>query len=529
MMKYKTISKLISIALVSTPVLSIADGYDLTSSNSTSYDTVCDTTYGCYQKIQSSDDVTKSSTLSYIISQDQDGKAISAYNENRIDGKLISSEVTNYTPSNRLLGNESYFGVSNHLVADKSYDYDVYDRIEKETLKSYDDNEALFQTNYLTHEYDNWNIDKEIQKTLSSTVANSGAYKNYRIAYDVFGRAISMSYSLNGKTYSTSSQYDGADRMVKSTDFNTNATTKLYDDNGHLVQSVTNGVISSASGTTPDNKTINYSYDNYARLKTSALDDSVLGYSYNAVGLQSAQSVDNNIDGSNDSAAQNFTYDDYNRLKSYTDYNGMLYSIFYKPDSEIDHVTVSSDVLNGTMTPLKYGYDDSVGYWLKGKRYQVTIEMSTGGHTQTKIANVEYYSPSDAVYPIEIGMKKSISYVVKQDGVNVADLKVQTAYDDQGRITEEAYSSTSGDNNLNKTTDYVYDPLNRLVQSVTIFTGTMGLKKQIIDYVYNINGDILKRTEADTNEDGSVTTTVSDYTYNEIDQLLTKTDTVTTS
>ncbi|WP_119342713.1 RHS repeat domain-containing protein [Facilibium subflavum] len=526
-MRYKTIAKIIALSLL-LPVISQATEYDLTQSTTTTYDEACDSQYGCYDMIATDDGVANEQTLNYVISTDQKGNPLTAFSENRIDDKLIKSEQSDYTPTDRLLGNRTYYGANNRLVAEKTYDYDVYVRIFQETVKNYDDNEKLYQTNYLTHEYDGWNIDQEVQKTLTSS--QPGEFKNYRKTYDVLGRVVGLSYTLNGKTYQTSSQYDGADRMVVGKDFNTNVMDKIYDNNGHLAQTVTNGVISSmqngVTSTQSDSQEINYQYDNYARLQQNSLDNRVLAYAYNSIGLQKNQSV---MNASNAQNTQDFTYDGYNRLKSYTDYNGMTYNIYYKPDSEIDHVTVSSDTLNGTMTPEKYGYDDSVGYWQKGKPHVITIDLSFGGHTLAKIATISYYSPSEATYAIEIGQKKSVHYQVKQDGVIVSDLTVTNQYDDRGRIIKEQYSETSGDNNLNKTTDYTYDPLDRLQESVTTFTGSTGLQKQTITYSYNINGDITTRVQTDVNKDGTSKTMQSDYVYNEIDQLVSKTDTVTTA
>lgn len=519
------IFKKIILASIVYPLFGYAASYDLSSSVKVSYDQVCDNTYGCYEKVISDDSVLKSKTVSYVLGQDADGKALTLYNEEQIDEKPTTLQVTSYTPTQRLLKNETYYNASKNPVASKEYTYDAYMRVVKETLKSYDDNGVLYQTNYLKHMYDSWNIDKEKQVVLTSSV--SGEYKSYLKSYDLLGRLSSLSYKLNGKSVVSNFEYDGSDRLAMSVDFNQNITTKLYDNDGYLYQTISQGNYTGTMlGSTEDTERSDYEYDNYGRMKNSQMNNEYSeAYTYDASGLTKVVSMGL----SSNLQPQNFLYDNYNRVISYTDNNDIKYELEYDPDGDLKSVSVSSDMVNGEKTTKKYGYGDDVAYWLQGRIYELSGSLQLNGHTQSKTDTIEYYSPDEATYAIEIGMPKSKHFVIKQDGAVIQDMTIATKYDDQARIINETYSSKDGDNNINKDISYTYDPLNRLEVSKTVFKGNAGVKSETINYEYNINGDIEKVVQVVVNQDGSSTTTTNVYNYNEIDQLISRDETITVS
>ena len=518
--------------------------YDKISEQIMSYDTACDTTRGCYQVVANDDKVMATTNVGYVIGQDDDGKSIETYSESYIDGQLVSKQETDYSLSQRLLENRTYTGNDQHLLAVKDYEYDIYDRKAQEVVNNYDNGGKVYQTNYLTHRYDDFNLDKEIQSELTSN--EPGHYKSYTTSYDVLGRAISRAYELDGRQYTTSSQYDGADRGVLGSDFNANMNASVYDDNGHLAQMVSykDGVTTTGNlQASNDVEVINYEYDNYSRLVEHSLNGNTLGYDFDAIGLETGFSITNtvnsngNLKASNNS--ENITYDEYNRVKSYNDYNNITYTVHYKPDSEVDYISMqsSSSNLSGTLSSDKYEYDASVPYWLKGRVHSQTIDVNQNGHKQLNLVTKEYYAPNEVTYSLNIGKSKSVRYQVSQDGRSVQDLTIAYHYDDQGRVISETYTNQSNptqtekdhsENNLNKTVNYTYDPLDRLTRSETTFTSankqTGDLAQQIEAYTYNINGDITEHVTTKTNYDGSQTIITNNYTYNDINQLLQRTE-----
>ena len=546
----KSISK-ITLALIYSLPLSLtlasptqASEYDEVSEVMMSYDVGCDQSRGCYQVIENKDNVSKTANLGYVIGQDDDGKSIETYSESYIDGQLVSKQETDYSLSQRLLENRTYTGNDQHLLAVKDYEYDVYDRKAQEVVNNYDNGGKVYQTNYLTHRYDDFNLDKEIQSELTSN--EPGHYKSYATSYDVLGRAISRAYELDGRQYTTSSQYDGADRGVLGSDFNANMNASVYDDNGHLAQMVSykDGVTTTGNlQASNDVEVINYEYDNYSRLVEHSLNGNTLGYDFDAIGLETGFSITNtvnsngNLKASNNS--ENITYDEYNRVKSYNDYNNITYTVHYKPDSEVDYIEMqsSSSNLSGTLSSDKYEYDASVPYWLKGRVHSQTIDVNQNGHKQLNLVTKEYYAPNEVTYSLNIGKSKSVRYQVSQDGRSVQDLTIAYHYDDQGRVISETYTNQSNptqtekdhsENNLNKTVNYTYDPLDRLTRSETTFTSankqTGDLAQQTEAYTYNINGDITEHVTTKTNYDGSQTIITNNYTYNDINQLLQRTE-----
>ena len=510
-----------------------------------SYDIDCDQSRGCYQVIENKDNVSKTSNVGYVIGQDNDGKAIETYSESYIDGQLVSKQETDYSLSQRLLENRTYTGNDQHLLAIKDYEYDVYERTLKEVVENYEDSGKVYQTNVLLHHYDDFNLDKETQSELTSD--KPGDYKSYATQYDVLGRAVSRAYEVDGRHYQTSSQYDGADRGVLGSDFNANVNASVYDDNGHLAQMVSykDGVTTTGNlQASNDVEVINYEYDNYSRLIQHSLNGNALGYDFDAIGLETGFSITNtvnsngNLKASNNS--ENITYDEYNRVKSYNDYNNITYTVHYKPDSEVDYIEMqsSSSNLSGTLSSDKYEYDASVPYWLKGRVHSQRIDVNQNGHHQVNVTTKDYYAPDAVKYEVNIGQLKSVNYQVTQDGRSVEDLTIAYTYDDQGRVLTESYLSRSNpsdttddhsENNLNKVISYDYDPLNRLTKSETTFTSANkqvgDITNQVEAYSYNINGDITQHITTKTNQDGSQTVVTNVYTYNDINQLLQRTET----
>lgn len=261
--------------------------------------------------------------------------------------------------------------------------------------------------------------------------------------YDVYGKLISVT---NAAGNSAATDYDKYGRVISTTDFGGVETEYTYDSMDRVITSTTNGVVTE------------YTYDKVGNLIRVEDPTGVISYSYNSDGYLSGVK---NAEGE---------------------------SIFYEYN---EAGQVSSIKIDGKV--ISYDYD------IMGRLISVTDSEGTTSYTYDKVGN-----RVSTTYPN--GVKTTYEY----NEINV--LTKLVTKNASGEILQ-SYEYTIGANGerlsvveLNRTVEYGYDELERLVLEKVTSNGTVSLTT----YAYDSNSNRISM-----NKNGEITT----YEYNELDQI----------
>ena len=385
-----------------------------------------------------------------------------------------------------------------------------YDSIGRNTSVTDDDGNAT------TYSYNSQNLISSMTdcngNTYSFTYDDGGNqtgidYPNggsYSATYDVRSRLTSETDAMGGTTYYS---YDDSDNLTSVTDAMGNTTSYTYDEAGNLTKV-----------TDPLGNETTYAYDGYGRYlsQTNALGQTA-SVTYNADG-QIASSTDfggNTIDytynslGMVTAAAINgseitYTYDSYGNALTIGDNeytynsNGQLTSKTDGAGNEVNYTYNSNYLLSSVATT---GVSVSYTYDKYGRIQTVTdLEGNVTTYTYDDVGNLETVTyPNGVVTTYGYDSTNLIIsiYTENADGDVLQDY-IYTR-DVNGNITE---ADEGG-----RVVSYEYDALGRLTQETVVdSSGT-----HVTEYSYDANSNRLSKTV-----DGVVT----NYTYNEINQLV---------
>ncbi len=418
--------------------------------------------------------------------------------------------------------------------AKTTYEYDnlnrntsVTDAYGNVTTFEYDDSSRLAARidangNKTSYEYDdNGNITKTTYADGNSVTA----------LYDARNRVIEQKDQNNNKT---SYAYDGADRLTKVTDAYGNSYVYTYDDNGNLT-AVTDakdqttsyeydsvGRVSKVRNAL--GKTMEYSYDETGRvteykdyagtITKYAYDDmdrlirktvglSATVYCYSETGLLTKVITS--------AEAVTFGYDEYNRLISKTDANGVKLSYTYDAcgrlsafDNGYGKTTYEYDLLdrvtrvvdrNGKATLYEY---DSLGNRSAVRNPNGTVVTYTYDACQRlkEECITDANGTQLAKYSYGIGKAGERTSITESD--SSGETKITYQYDKLNRLTKETIAR--GDDEL--TNEYSYDEVSNRIKKETSITGSI-----------NAIADI-------SSNDVQVNEGVTEYTYNALNQLI---------
>ena len=480
------------------------------------YHFVCDAEYGCYQKVietKDNENNTGLKTVSYIRGKRADKKNEPAviFSETTLvkDGSIVKKEKSNYTETGVLLGFEKYDNEDN-LTNKKVYHYDGKGRKDRELLSSFKVGVNVPAHQYtLDHQYDDWNDNKEVATILSSPNEN-GRFQGYTKYYDIVGRKVKTCYTLSGQEHCTRAQFDDADRQILGIDFNGNTMTQEYNpQTGDLQKQV---YLDSQKNS---QDVISYQYNGFGLISKSMQNDNGISYFYNKIGLPLY--LDYGIDSKTilKGTQTNITYDEHNQVVEMTDSNGFRFNNHYLVDGRNDYKEVhnSNGVLMGSIKNSFYDYADKENPQRAGKLKQSESYFNDGNITNTQTTSYQYDLQGRE-------FTKTMSDLLGNKTV------INTSYDSNNNISSLVYVDRSSvkpdDANINKIVNYKYDDLSRVIASTTDITVPNGKwTKDVITYNYDINGNILDEVETITGQN-KITKKASHYTYDEIDQLLTK-------
>ncbi len=363
----------------------------------------------------------------------------------------------------------------------------------------------------------------------SVTDANGNTYE---FTYDNNGNQTSVTYP-NGNTFS--STYDVRGRLTSETDGNGNTTTYTYDNLDQLI------LVTDANGSN-----WNYAYDSMGNVvSVTDANGNVTTYGYdsygrvisctNAAGIVSTNSYDefgrvisstdfgghvttytyDNLDrvvtATTDGHETNYVYDSLGNLVSVTDETGTI-SYGYSADGYLTSVTnVNNQTIHygynsqGQLISISYeGYLISYGYDILGRLISVTNNEGTTNYEYDNVGNLirtEY--PNGVVTIYEYNENSILTY----ESTTNSEGEVIGSYRYEIGRNNERLSVTE----LNRIVAYEYDSLNRLVsETVTVDNETI-----VTTYTYDSNSNRITKVS-----DGDVT----NYTYNELNQLTTEDD-----
>lgn len=350
-------------------------------------------------------------------------------------------------------------------------------------------------------------------------------------AYDLMGRRTQTTYADGSSTHLS---YDNLGQVLTSTDQNNKVTTYAYDSAGRLasVSNPLNQVTSYAYDLVGNLQTIidanghqtSFSYDALNRLVQKGLpNNSYETYTYDAVGNRLSQRLtDGNIN--------TFTYDNLNRLHTASYFDGQTVNFTYTPNGLRDTVNDSRGLTHYTydnqdrLTNILQPNGQSVAYSYDANGNRLTLSPAAGVVTS--------YAYDDANHLVGV--------TDPQNGVTTY------AYNSAGLRTQKVLPN-------GVTTNYTYNTLNRLTGMVqTKGSNTLASYTYTLDAVGNrlseqstVNGqsstasyqydDAYRLTNVNSTAYTAVFTydstgnrlsqvvngTTTNYTYNNLDQLLT--------
>lgn len=324
----------------------------------------------------------------------------------------------------------------------------------------------------------------------------------WKYSYNSVGELVSVT-DANGNT--TRYEYDNAGRVIKTINASGNIATADYDKAGNILTS-----------TDYAGNVTSYTYDNLGRVTSKTVGNDTVIYTYTADELLS-KVIDKN-------GTVSYVYDIMNGLKSITLYDGKTISYSYDEACRLTAVETPFGI-----TQYEYDLMDRLVRVVAHDGTATLYEYDVNGNrTAVKYANgivvtYEYDKLNRLVR--EKAIDKNGAPVVEYTytlGAAGERLKVEETgrtveyeYDEAYRLTKETVTDGSG----TTVTEYTYDKnSNRLTKTVdgTVTSYSYNELNQLVSetgitYKYDLNGNLVKKT------DGSQTTA---YTYNAQNRLI---------
>ncbi|MFE9442533.1 DNRLRE domain-containing protein [Streptomyces sp. NPDC006602] len=321
--------------------------------------------------------------------------------------------------------------------------------------------------------------------TWTLNVPQDGSYTAYAKYPTTSGASTAAKYTVThdaGTTAKTVNQTTGGGTWVSLGSFtfkqgNTSKITLATDASGKVVADAVK-IVRTVTETDNEKKNFTYSYDlngNLTSIGDTSSGAKVDTYSMTYTGLNQVQKVSESLSGV-EKKATSFTYDA-NGQKQTTSHPDQYAQYIYDLRDLVKTVKVGKSASDASPKTTDYTYTD------RGLRLK---ETKANGNT------VDY------TYYLNAALKAQTEN--KPNGILVSSHTY--AYDANGNQAQDVASKMNADNHgayLNSTTNYTYDPVNRLAQSVKTGTGA-GTET----YVHDNNANVVTQTIKD------VTT---NYTY----------------
>jgi RHS repeat-associated protein len=385
----------------------------------------------------------------------------------------------------------------------ETYNYDVLNRLGHSIQEFYDDAENVVHKTNTAIEYDLWSLDQEVSRTVS---ANDARCSTYRSHYNLLGKKVRKSYLVDDKELSTQDTFNSGGMIIESVDFNKNVTTSDYDSKTGLLLSTQFKHEKTELSDEVTNK-----YDDFAAL-CEQMSGRSFSYkeSFSLIGLSKNIQFLNpdhlKLDGEPKSSSS--TYDDLNRIQTYTNTSGLLSKLIYLPNGELDTVLIhnSSNQQIASIENFYYSYD---------KDQPLSTNNLKECIFQFETDNVTFKQTSQFTYD-EQGR-------LKEEGTDDGTRIIKTIYTynrlDQVIIKENTTEEKSSSNQIVSTEEcYTYDERNQLIASQ--FSDKLTNKKTSQTYLYDNFSNIKQQlTKIEWDE---IENTAIHFSYNNVNQLLTK-------
>ncbi|MER7537820.1 DNRLRE domain-containing protein [Streptomyces sp. NPDC097704] len=292
------------------------------------------------------------------------------------------------------------------------------------------------------------------------TTSGASTAAKYTVTHDAGTTAKTVNQTTGGGTWVSLGSFTFKQGITSKITLATDASGKVVADAVKIVRTVTE--------TDNEKKNFTYSYDLNGNL-TSITDASsgakIDTYSMTYTGLNQVQKVSESLSGV-EKKATSFTYDA-NGQKSTTSHPDQYAQYFYDARELVKTVKVGKSVSDASPKTTDYTYTD------RGLRLK---ETKANGNT------VDY------AYYLNAALKTQTEK--KPNGTLVSSHTY--AYDANGNQAQDVASKMNADDHgayLNSTTDYTYDPVNRLARSVKTGTGA-GTET----YVHDANANVVTQT-----------------------------------
>ncbi|WP_405601325.1 DNRLRE domain-containing protein [Streptomyces sp. NBC_01410] len=311
--------------------------------------------------------------------------------------------------------------------------------------------------------------------TWTLNVPQDGSYTAYAKYPTTSGASTAAKYTVThdgGTTDKTVNQTTGGGTWVSLGSFtfkqgNTSKITLATDASGKVVADAVK-IVRTATETDNEKKNFTYSYDlngNLTSIGDTSSGAKIDTYSMTYTGLNQVQKVSESLSGI-EKKATSFTYDA-NGQKETTTHPDQYAQYIYDLRELVKTVKVGKSASDASPKTTDYTYTD------RGLRLK---ETKANGNT------VDY------AYYLNAALKTQTEK--KPNGTLVSSHTY--AYDANGNQAQDVASKMNADNHgayLNSTTDYTYDPVNRLAQSVKTGTGA-GTET----YVHDNNANVVTQT-----------------------------------
>ncbi|WP_203249906.1 RHS repeat protein [Cysteiniphilum marinum] len=320
---------------------------------------------------------------------------------------------------------------------------------------------------------------------IKETLQTNGSQVTYHYDYDYLGHMLGRQKQVNyadsqnksGKVVADSYQYDADGNITKKIDAAGNVTQFTYNHDGELIKTTypsgktinqtydeqTGEVIKETWQDSDGSHTKTYSYDDQGDIKTITLDGQTMSYTYDALGDTKTITYP---DGMNVSYTKNKA----NQQESYTVANSTN-TYVYRQDYTYDGSGRLSTIGNGKDL-ITYNYGTNAN----GIKGQLTKAIYRNLFTVS--------SEQDALG------RTVATYKTAVNGQSVLDCS--TSYDEFNRQTKSQCTS-----DINPTLDsshsFVYDSIGQLAHEATT---NHDATKDVIDYTYDQNGNMLTKTQS---------------------------------
>ena len=399
-----------------------------------------------------------------------------------------------------------------------AYTYDRLDRVLTKTIGG-----TLYKESYLYEDAltsTSSRVTKTIEGETNAPSMKTVSYTNTYGFNDRIGRVISGAEQLNTFTFDymgnqltsktpdgivTSFQYDGANRLIKTTNPDSSIYQQAYDWLGRKI-----------TATDPKGAVTNYTYDTFNRITKeetpfSGSYKSAKTYYYDANGNITSQRQSNNVPGSAASESRtDYEYNNRNFLIKTSAYNkGAVENyVTYTYDAAGNKLTMAA--ANGTQI-TKYTYDSQSRLTKLtdplGKYETYTYDANNNLITKTDRMNTVITNGYDT-------LNRLTSITAKKNGTTAATENMTYSYFKTGAKKQEK--------NENLTTDFVYDDASRLIkQTETTNTTTVvnGEKLMALTIVKSQTYDVRDNRKSFAVTKNDVAAITETYEYDSMNRL----------